>query len=400
MNNAFAYVLGESATRLWGLTARERIARQISEVGGIELVDDPGELSAGKAAMLLRADFLFETRTLAALARHSNTLLMPGGTDEAAAAVADPPHLQTALRVLEGEEPIGAGGLSTMDPSELQAFDQKLRRSEPPLLERVSEDRRQALEDRLYGNSYKGITDLVTKWLWPRPARVGVRLCTLLGITPNAVTGLSLLLVLATCWLFWQAEYGLGLALGWFMTYLDTVDGKLARVTVTSSRIGHVMDHGMDVVHPPFWYVFWGLSLNGFSSVFGLDQASLCWIVVAAYWLGRVVEGVFELFLGCEMFSWRPLDAWFRLITARRNPCLILLTAGYALGRPDWGFVAVVGWTALTSALLALRLAWAVLIRFRSGPLRSWLSDAHQAQRDYPFSYRTFSGTRAAYGGA
>ncbi|MGD8976827.1 MAG: CDP-alcohol phosphatidyltransferase family protein [Gammaproteobacteria bacterium] len=400
MNNASAYVLGESATRLWGLTARQRIARQISEVDGVTLVDDPEALSADKTTLLLRADFLFETRTLAALARESNTLLVPPDVTEAAAAVADPAHLQTALGVLEGKEPIGAGGLSAMNPSELQAFDQKLRRSEPPLLEQVSEGRRQALEDRLYGNSYKGITDLVTKWLWPRPARAGVRFCTLLGITPNAVTGLSLLLMLAACWLFWRAEYGLGLALGWFMTYLDTVDGKLARVTVTSSRIGHVMDHGMDVIHPPFWYVFWGLSLIGFSPVFGLDQNALCWIVVAGYWLGRVVEGAFELFLGCEMFSWRPLDAWFRLITARRNPCLILLTAGYALGRPDWGFVAVVGWTALTSALLVLRLAYAVLVRFRSGPLRSWLSDADQARRCHPFSYRTFSGTRAAYGGA
>ena len=87
MNNASAYVLGESATRLWGLGARERIARQLREIGGIDLVDDPAALSPDRPALLLRADYLFETRTLAALLRHSNTLLKPSGSDQVAAAI-------------------------------------------------------------------------------------------------------------------------------------------------------------------------------------------------------------------------------------------------------------------------------------------------------------------------
>ena len=49
------------------------------------------------------------------------------------------------------------------------------------------------------------------------------------------------------------------------MTFLDTVDGKLARVTVTSSRVGHVLDHGVDLIHPPLWYIAWGLGLATFA---------------------------------------------------------------------------------------------------------------------------------------
>ena len=52
-----------------------------------------------------------------------------------------------------------------------------------------------------------------------------------------------------------------GLVCAWAMTFLDTVDGKLARVTLTSSRIGDVMDHGLDLVHPPFWWWAWGIGL-------------------------------------------------------------------------------------------------------------------------------------------
>ncbi len=50
--------------------------------------------------------------------------------------------------------------------------------------------------------------------------------------------------------------------MGWLMTFLDTVDGKLARVTVTSSRLGDVLDHGLDIIHPPLWYIAWGVGLT------------------------------------------------------------------------------------------------------------------------------------------
>jgi phosphatidylglycerophosphate synthase len=38
------------------------------------------------------------------------------------------------------------------------------------------------------------------------------------------------------------------------MSVLDSVDGKLARLTFESTPQGDVLDHGMDIVHPPFWY--------------------------------------------------------------------------------------------------------------------------------------------------
>src|SRR6185295_9499511 len=120
-------------------------------------------------------------------------------------------------------------------------------------------DRVAALERHLFDGSYKGITDLVTKWVWPAPARLVTGFCARNGIPPNAVTSMSFALVLLATWLFARADFGLGLVLAWLMTFLDTVDGKLARVTVQSSTFGHFLDHGLDLVHPPFWYLAWGL---------------------------------------------------------------------------------------------------------------------------------------------
>ena len=88
---------------------------------------------------------------------------------------------------------------------------------------------------------------------------------------------------------------------------------------MTSSRIGDVLDHGLDLVHPPFWYLAWAYGLES-------PQPVATAIVVAGYLVGRALEGLFLARFRIEAHSWRPIDALFRTITARRNPNLILLT--------------------------------------------------------------------------
>jgi hypothetical protein len=97
-----------------------------------------------------------------------------------------------------------------------------------------------------------------------KPAKRIVRWCAARGVTPNAVTAASFVLTCAAAWLFVHGHFASGLAAGWIMTLLDTVDGKLARVTVQSSRFGHYFDHGIDLLHPPFWYLCWGEAVAEF----------------------------------------------------------------------------------------------------------------------------------------
>ena len=104
------------------------------------------------------------------------------------------------------------------------------------------------------------------------------------------------------------------------------------------------------------------------------------------------MEATFTLGLGkFGIFCWRPLDSYFRLITARRNPCLILLTASALLGRPDWGLFAVAVWTLSTSLFLLIRLMMAVYQRMEAGPLRSWFLDIDQTQPIQPLAVRLFT---------
>ncbi len=406
-----ALIAGSSETRLWGLTGRERIARQIGQIGAITLAPGLESIPSQSQVLILRADYAYDLPTLNGLLGRQG-ILMDGA--EPAAAHVPGSRAAAALEIVSGNlaQPAGAapgtgaetGGerqsadsIPIIDTGALDSFDADLRKAEPPLLQRIEPGSANALEDRLYGMSYKGITDFITKWWWPVPAKALVRWCARQGVSPNRVTITGFALMLAACWLFYTGHYAWGLSLGWIMTFLDTVDGKLARVTVRSSRFGHWLDHGMDIVHPPFWYWLWGLSLADFEPRLGIDFEPLVVILVTGYVGGRLIEGAFHGLGTISLFAWRPFDAWFRLFAARRNPCLVLLTAGWLLGEPGLGFELVACWTLLSSIILLGRLALAVYVRTTRGPLTSWLIDA-DAPRNHPRSYRMFSATRRAYG--
>jgi len=390
-----ALVIGTSPCALWGVDGAERLRRQFAQAG-IDMVRENVPLPANATRVLVvSAAYLFEALTLSGLAEHERALLVCEDDGEVAAAVIPPAEIASVVDRV-GEARPTASSVPVLTPADLAGYDRQLRKSSPPLLKPIAVGQRGILEGLLYGNAYKGITDLVTKWWWPRPARTVVGWCARLGITPNGVTLTGFALVIAATWLFLEGAYALGLVCGWIMTLLDTVDGKLARVTVTSSRFGHLLDHGIDVLHPPFWYIAWGAGL-GLAEIAGLPIATWCWLVGGGYVAGRVIEVLFHQLGHCGIFAWRPFDAYFRLITARRNPCLILLTVLLAVGEPDVAFVGVVVWTLSSTAILALRLLYASAVRWRSGPLESWLKDPERARRDHPRAWHTFSATRGAY---
>ncbi len=397
MSGSFFHIIGDQQLSIWGLSPRERLIRQIRRITDAGPIDDLGELPEDASVLIVHSGYVTEVRTFQRLITCADTMLRCSMDGRFAAAFVSAANAGKADALLRGDPAVAPEPLQVIEPSDLDVFDETLRRSAAPLLEPVSAQTSSRLENLLYGNAYKGITDLVTKFFWPKPAKRVVRWCANLGATPNMVTSIGFGLVLLAGQLFSQGHFALGLVAGWIMTFLDTVDGKLARVTIQSSRFGNIFDHGIDLVHPPFWYIFWGMALTDFEPVLGLGREDFYWMIVIGYIGGRLCEVLFHTLGTCRIFGWRPFDAYFRLITARRNPCMILLTLSVAVGRPDWGFVGVALWTAVTTAVLTMRLAHGAIVRMGSGPLQSWLGDSEQAARDHPRAYRLFSITRGAY---
>lgn len=366
-----AFILGDCPIRLWGMTSAERLRRSLIRAGVMEVRPWTGTVLPGRRNLLVRDDYVLDAVLIADLAHASNTVLTTE-TGAPVAASASPANIDEAARLLTIGGPIPAG-MRAVDPGTLSStYNNALRKREAPYLMPLTARTLPAVEQRMFTGSYKGVTDVVTKYVWPAPALRVTRWCAERGVTPNTVTWISLVLVLLAMAAFWHGWFLLGLAMAWGMTFLDTVDGKLARVTLTSTRLGNIFDHGIDLVHPPFWYWAWivGLDATGLP----LIQAWLVLaVVVAGYVLQRVQEGLFIALFKLEIHIWRRFDSWFRLITARRNPNLILLTLGTLVGRPDLGMLAVALWTVISLAVHTVQITQALVAR-RGGPLVSWLA--------------------------
>jgi phosphatidylglycerophosphate synthase len=385
-------IFQESPIRLWGLSSRERLERVLNKHGGVVLQGRARVTAAGDTVLLLRGDFLYDKRII------HNMISNPGVVLEAVTAKERRPvaaHVPAELAdrmeaTLAGD---GGGdypqGLRRETPDTLvTAYLKELRKFDLPYLLPITEQNRRSLESHLFDGSYKGVTDLVTKWLWPVPAQWGTRFCARFGIVPNLVTSLSLILSTLALYLFYKGHYAPGLVAAWIMTFLDTVDGKLARVTINYSPFGHIFDHAIDLVFPPLWYLAWWLSLK---SLPGISMPLALWLILGGYVAGRAVEGVFKQCLESSgIFCWRPVDSCFRLITGRRNPNLLLLTVCLCFGRPDVGLLLVALWTALSSVFLVLRLIMGFVSRARSGPLRSWFLDVDPVTHELTVFQRWF----------
>jgi phosphatidylglycerophosphate synthase len=231
------------------------------------------------------------------------------------------------------------------------------------------------VERAAYNASYKGVTDLLTLYLWRRPAFYLTRWAARAGLSPNLVTLVGGIICVLAFWLFWNGHYWSGVLSGFIFMVLDTVDGKLARCTGASSKWGEAFDHGIDLIHPPFWWWAWEHGLAAYGRPLEPVYATMVlWIIVGGYIAQRIIEGIFiKRFDGMHIHVWRPIDSKFRLITARRNPNMLILVGSLLFRRPDLGLELVAWWTLISLIFHAVRLAQASEQAARGKRIVSWL---------------------------
>jgi phosphatidylglycerophosphate synthase len=339
---------GNAEGRIWGMNSAERVRRLIAQ----ETAKRP--IAEGQR-LHVNLDYAFDPLLLRLALKMPGTAFVHG-VDTVLGQWADKPTATVDL----------ATGPSF--------YNEQLRKSETPFAMRLTPETRYSIERASYFGAYKGVTDLLTKYLWPEIAFHLTRLAAALKMTPNMVTGIGAILCVVATILFYRGDYWAGVACGFIFMVLDTVDGKLARCTITSSKWGNVFDHGIDLIHPPFWWYAWGVGL----SAHGLALAPAIFAgVMAAILVGYVVqrlfEGIFLKTVNMDMHVWRPFDSWFRLITARRNPNMVILVASLVAGCPDIGLVAVAWWTILSLVVHGVQVMQMRAARKRGQAITSWL---------------------------
>jgi len=373
-SEAFLLVCGDTQAKVWGLGAAERL-RRMAAASGLSMVGAIREnylpLIIANAAIAFDPAWL---RFIIGKPGHVVTLdgrpviaHIPSGEIRQAEAVAS--------AIADDANPFDCSGLKELNVVDsLEIYSSELRKKERPFMMAFTPENAGAIERASYYGAYKGVTDILTKYLWPELAFHLTRFAAWLRLSPNSVTAVGAVLCIAATFAFFDGRYWLGLFLGFVFTVLDTVDGKLARCTITSSWWGHVLDHGIDLVHPPFWWWAWGAGLSAYGKP--IEQNLLLWIlavIVTGYVLQRIVEGVFIRYHGMHIHVWRPVDSTFRLVTARRNPNMAILFVSMIFARPDLGLYAIAFWTVASLLFHTVRLAQAFALKFSGKHIVSWL---------------------------
>jgi phosphatidylglycerophosphate synthase len=371
-------IVGNEGPPMFGLSGRERLRRQFARAGLVgEITMEAAEKHRGPL-IIVRADAVIDQPLIDVIIKRPGLVLTTEAADGKAVVAANirASDVKALMENMEGKPAPLPLLLLQRAPSEVEAaYWKALRKRETPYALIVAPANRASVERRMFMGTYKGATDLVTKHVWPVPAFHVTRFLAPRGVTPNMVTMVAAILTALAFILFFKGAFAYGLIAAWAMTFLDTVDGKLARTTLTSSKWGDVFDHGIDLIHPPFWYAAWAVGLAGWGVHW---NATLTWwvigVILGGYILQRLMEGAAIKWLGIEIHIWRPLDTLFRQVTARRNPNLILLTLFTLLQKPDWGLIAVAVWTGLCLVLHAIQLVQAFAAKPKGGPLPSWMA--------------------------
>jgi phosphatidylglycerophosphate synthase len=337
------HIVGECEKRIFGLRPAERLERQLQGRDDVNIV--------------AHASAVLDEAALSWLIENRGTIL--GSATGLPLAVSVESGRLLDASALDGKIVAPTG----------EQFIRKLRRRVEVSAHSIADERVRAVEKRLFGNVYKGVTDVVTKYAWPWPAFHVTRAVSRLGITPNMVTSVGLVMVFVAAWFFFSGELAWGLAAAWLMTFLDTVDGKLARVTVTSSPFGNFLDHGTDIIHPPIW---WYCLAHGVALIDPGQARSIWaafWVILGCYLIGRIVEIAFHRVFGFNQFIWRPFDSRFRLVVSRRNIILLIMTIGLIVGAATEAFLACAGWSIISTIIQVVRIGQA----YASRPITSWL---------------------------
>jgi phosphatidylglycerophosphate synthase len=366
--------VGNPLRPVGGLTLFERILRQLSELDGIKgiVVLKPAAVSLPPASGRVRkplecynvsgaefweiireardklagdfiavaADFLIDQRLLAWLAMQTEDVMLTsreGGAEPAA---------RLTRKTLDAAASQSAD-LKRVAVSSLPSY-WEARHGEVPLhLYHVTDDAgAKAGWKILLDHIQRRTLDLPAQYFDPTFENLLIRRLAGSRITANQVTLVTTLLGFMVAALYYVGWLRVGVLGALLVEVLDGVDGKLARITRTTSRAGEY-EHILDFFYENSWYLALGLHLRHGSS-HALKAALLIILFDLA---DNVAYSLMDVRFGLSLDNASPFLSRFRLIAGRRNIYTWLFLVGFFLGFPHHVFFVAVVWAGITAAI-------------------------------------------------
>ena len=380
-----AALRGATSVRVWltdesaaaGARAqRADLARLYDMATGFELVADNGSLydelgQTRESVLLLEGDAIYDDRILTfLLAGNSDSVVST--PDGVAAAFVSPAGARRVARARAESGPndrslaalARRARLQVRGPQDLPEYVPSLRLTLRAFAVRLGEPGQvRAVENLMFRRTFKGVIDAVAKYGYYHIVRSITRVLARTALTPNLLTLSSIIGIWAAVPSFAAGLLGAGVVAAWAGVILDSVDGKLARLTLHLSDAMGALEHVTAAVGLVLWFAALGWHFTGGGLLRGGPLAMATWALIAACVLDKMVSGLFRRQFGRELFDYRPIDAVFHLVAARRNAHLLLLSLGVLAGRAELAFVGMAAWMVITLVFHLVRWSWATLAR-------------------------------------
>jgi phosphatidylglycerophosphate synthase len=362
-----------------GITLLERLLRQLSELETVEsiLVLKPAELSLPAPSTRVRkhvsyhdasganawemmrdarahlhdrfivvaADLLVDERLLAWLSVQTADVMLSSSRGAQ-------PETAARLRRESLDAPSAeAARIKVVAADSLPAYWESMHGEVPIHLRRIASER--DAED-----GWRILLDYIQRRTLELPARyfdpffenLIVRRLAPTAITANQVTLITTVLGFAVAGLYLTGWLRLGVLLAIFVEVLDGVDGKLARITRTTSKAGEY-EHILDFFYENSWW----LALGRFLSRHGSPSAWTAAILMVAFDLtDNIVYSIADVKWHRSVDNATPFLSRFRLIAGRRNIYTWIFLPGFFLGAPAFSFYLAVAWAGVTAAIHAV----------------------------------------------
>ncbi|MCZ6595687.1 MAG: CDP-alcohol phosphatidyltransferase family protein, partial [Bacteroidetes bacterium] len=223
-----------------------------------------------------------------------------------------------------------------------------LRREIDPFLILVQDSKQLEEADRFLSQTVeKGVNDFVAKYIHPPLEFGAVRLLLSSPITPNQITFFWIFLAALTVPLLATGQLLLGLFLAAARNILDGIDGKLARLTLRFSKAGDLLDHVTDTLYDGAFYLTLGWYFSG--GDLNSTAANFTFILFISYCVEKIVPGVFKKIQKVEIYDYKAIDRFIRLVGSRINNNVWILLLGTLLGLGKATFFAVSIWMLMTA---------------------------------------------------
>ena len=225
-----------------------------------------------------------------------------------------------------------------------------------------------------YDEAFPRVTDALTLYVLRGAAFMPVQWAAAAGLPAAAAIALEALLAILAFALFWHGRFWAGLLVSVVVMLVSVVALMLSRLTHAPAWANRARV-AVEILYPLFWWWGWerGLAADG-RPLEPIYATMVLWVVVGGTVAIRVIEALAQhRFNGMEIHAWRPLDSRFRLVSAGRNPNLVILAASLLFHRPDSGLVWVAWWTLISLIFHSVRLAQLTESQARRHKIGSWL---------------------------